>query len=116
MRDKAHIIHMRRAAAAVVEELTLLASQLTLTEFAASSGSCRRADNPHGSDPPPSNFPVDRFENRAPPGLYRYRGSHLAVTGAPPTPPVPDGPGGSAIEKNTRPRVPRAGVSFGKLG
>src|SRR5438477_1732924 len=83
---------------------------------AASSGSCRRADNPHGSDPPASNFPVDRFENRPPPGLYRYRGSHLAHDGAPCTPPVADGPGGSAIEKNTCPRVLRAGVSFGKSG
>src|SRR5438045_2016405 len=62
------------AAAAVMEELTLLASQLTLTEFAASSGSCRSADNLHGSDPRASSFPADRFENRPPPGLYRYRG------------------------------------------
>src|SRR5438874_4401803 len=59
-------------------------------------------------DPRASSFPADRFENRPPPGLYRYRGPHLAVSGGPPTPPVrwarchtekhpPAGPAGGCV-------------------
>ena len=80
MRIEGTITHTRSAGRRCrrCEELTLLACDCHSPRSPLHRD---RAEAPiiRMVDPRASSFPADRFENRPPPGLYRYSGSHLAL-------------------------------------